>query len=163
MMHGSNQTLQCPQTELEKTKPLARGQIILPALGQLQANQNQDQIGDLKTQQHVSQTLFVLEMRPGQAQVAFEISEHFFNPETVFVPAHSLFGVGERSAQIPDFVTFATDDQVEANRLLVPVIHLREPDGGALRLEVVPDHSRQHLEVAQDLYSRVFEKAVQAL
>ncbi len=61
------------------------------------------------------------------------LRKDYFNPEPFFVPAHGLFGVGERCTQVPELVALAADDQIEANWLELAVIHLGEQDRGAFQ------------------------------
>ena len=93
----------------------------MPALWHVETNDGEQEISELVTKQEPVKALFVLQSRLPQAKEALVISEHFLNPEALFVPGNGLTWVGERGAQVPDFVAKATDDDVDGDRMALSI------------------------------------------
>ncbi len=114
------------------------GQVLLPAPGKPETDDEQDQVGDLEAEQQPSQAVFILEASLAQAQGTLEISEHFLprkntgicdNPEAFLVPGDRLLGVAEGSAQIPEAGALATDDEVQPDGVPAAILDLGEQEG----------------------------------
>jgi hypothetical protein len=100
----------------------------VPTPGDLKTDKGEDEIGNLVAKEKTSETILVIEIGPSEAEEAFEISEHFLNPESLPIPGNSLFCVAEGGAKIPDTVTQAADDDVDGDRILFSVLDVGEDD-----------------------------------
>ena len=123
--------LECMQGQPDDTEARTGRKVALPALGNLETDEGQDEVGDLVAEQEVGETILVFEMGLAQAKGPLEISEHSLNPEARLIPGDCLLSVVEGGTQIPYTTPEATDDDVNGGWFLVVVWDIGEEGGGA--------------------------------
>jgi hypothetical protein len=119
------------QAQPDDTQAGTGREVVVPALGHAETDERQDEVGDLVAKEKTGKALFIFEVGLTQTEGAFEISEHFFNPETLLVPGDGLLGIREGCAELPDAISQPGDDDVDRDRFLVPVLDVGEDDGRA--------------------------------
>jgi hypothetical protein len=67
------------KTQPDDTQAGTRREVVVPALGDAETDEGQDEVGDLVAKEKAGKTLLVFEVSLAQAESALEISEHFFD------------------------------------------------------------------------------------
>ena len=63
----------------------------MPASRSIEADGKEDEIGDLVADKQSCEPVFIFHIGLTKTEKALHISKHFFNPETLLIPDHSLW------------------------------------------------------------------------